>query len=56
MLALIVCGVGSIAFLLVNALLLVAGLAKGHAVGKPLIACALSFAVISGILTFESVL
>jgi hypothetical protein len=56
MAALLLCGVGSLVFLLANATLVLVALAKGRMFRTPLISCALSLAVIVAILAFESVL
>jgi hypothetical protein len=55
MAALMLWVIGSIAFFVVNAVLLVIALAKGRPAGKPLIACALPVAVIVGTMMLEGV-
>ena len=53
MAALIVCLIGSLAFFLVNALLVLAALVKGGSIRLSVIGCASSLTVIAGILVFE---
>jgi hypothetical protein len=56
MAALLLGGIGSVAFILVNAVLVVVALVQGQAVKKPLFACVVPIAVIGGILMFENIL
>ena len=46
--------IGSLAYFVVNAVLLVSALARDQPVAKPLIACALPFGVLGGVLLAES--
>jgi hypothetical protein len=53
--ALLLWVIGSIAFFVVNAMLMMIALAKGRPAGKPAIACALPVAVIVGTMILEGV-
>ena len=55
MFALIIWGVASAVFMLVNAGLAIAALARGRPAGRALIACALPVAIVVGTLLLESI-
>jgi hypothetical protein len=56
MAALMLWGIGSLAFFVVNAILLVVALVKGRPAAKPAIACALPFAIIVGVPMSQSIM